>query len=231
MRRFASACAGLVLSLAFASAPPPAHAGDECPYWISVTRQENGAGGSARLCDVGRVVAWLGMTPEDNVTADPPAGSLNSSFTVTIYLTPRGFPYPVPQGPGVKVLVTEHVYPVAASGPVALVRSRSIFHGFGSYPRWVVRPGWRTLDATQRVPATLTKLGMLQPLGGIGPATPEPSPASASEPRKPGADWVTILLVVAALAVVGTVVRRGFLQRRGLPQDQVEKRSETSHLG
>jgi hypothetical protein len=231
--RSAAACVVLFLGLAFASGPVPALADNECPYWISVTREENGAGGTAHVCDVGRVVAWLRATPGAEILLAPPSHGLNSSFTVTIYhLARKTFQEgPIPDQPGAKALLTEYVYPIAESGPVALVRSRSTFHGPGGYPRWVVRPGWRLLDATQRVPAALTKLGILQPAGLIGAATPEPSPASASEPGKPGAGWVTILFVVGALAVTGVLVRRGFVRRRGLPQDQVEKRSETSNLG
>jgi hypothetical protein len=167
------------------------------------------------------------------VSEYPPLGHVNSSFTVVVYLESRAFPYHrIPPPPGAKVLLTEYVYPVAESGPVALVQYKSVFHKPGSpHPRWVVRPGWRTLNANRRVPVELAKLGMLQPLRDSGPATPEPSQAPESEPSKRGADWVTILFVVGALAAVAAVVRRGFVQRRGLPQEQVEKRSETSNLG
>jgi hypothetical protein len=83
-------------------------------------------------------VAWLGVTPGVAVSSQPPQGDLHESFTITIFLQ-----HPL-HSEGFRPILTETVYPLADGGPVALVRSRTIYHEFGPYPRWVVPAGWRT---------------------------------------------------------------------------------------
>ena len=73
--------------------------------------------------------------PSWKMSSQPPQGELHESYTVTIFLQ-----HPL-HSEGFRPILTETVYPLADGGPVALVRSRTIFHEFGPYPRWVVPAG------------------------------------------------------------------------------------------
>jgi hypothetical protein len=231
MWRLAKAFVTITFSFAVAfSTAVPAEGGQACRYWVQVSREGFGGEQAAQLCDVGNVVDWLGVVPGAKVSTQAPQVTLNDSFTVTIYLARKAFPYemlPVPPS-GSAVLVTERVYPVADAGPLALVPSRSIFHGPGRYPRWVVLAGWRSLDASKRVPTVLTKLGMLQPTAV--PTTPTFTPttaASATNSSRPGPDLVTLLFLIAILVSVGVAVRRS-ARRSAMDLDS---HSEPSHHG
>jgi hypothetical protein len=233
MWRFAKAFVTVISIFAMASSTVlPAEAGQPCRYWIVVSRQGFPGEGSARVCDVAEVVDWLRVVPEAGASAQVPQGALYDSFTVTVFFEPtfRWEPVPVPP-PNTELLLTERVYPVAESGPVAFVPSRSIFHGTGRYPRWVVRAGWRSLDASKRVPPVLTKLGMLQPVAG--PTTPTLAPTTATPTTgssRPGPDLVTLLFLVAILVFVGAAVRRNIGRTRPI-RDGLGHHSNPSHHG
>jgi hypothetical protein len=211
MRRLREKSTVVLLGLLIAfSAPSPANATRTCPYWVSVSRENVPGEQTARICDLNRIAEWLGAVPDVTLT-QAPQGALNDGFTVTLVtvagLQHTGIELPAP-GIG-KVLLTERVYPIAGSGPVAFVSSRSVlFHRPGPFPKWVVSPGWRGLDATEPVPPVLARLGMLRPT--LRAATPTlsaaPTPSAPSGSRGP--DLVTLLFLVAILASIGGFVRR-----------------------
>jgi len=221
-----------IFAVAFVTASA-AEAGRGCRYSIFVSREEIPGARSARLCDVGGVVDWLRAVPEAEVLLQAPHGALKDGFTVSVFLT-RGFlyePNPLPIPPRRGQLLTERVYPVAESGPVAFVPSRTVFHGPGGYPRWVVRAGWRSIDANKPVPRVLTKLGMLQP--EVGSTIPTLAPRSATPPTnssRPGPDVVTLSFLLAILVSVAVVVRRN---RGGTSEasDALSGHSEAPHHG
>jgi hypothetical protein len=142
MRRLCAAFASITLaSIITLSTLNHANAGGGCPLIeILVSREGSGGGRASLVCRerVGGVVAWLGVTPGVAVSSQPPQGDLHESFTITIFLQ-----HPL-HSEGFRPILTETVYPLADGGPVALVRSRTIYHEFGPYPRWVVPAGWRT---------------------------------------------------------------------------------------
>jgi hypothetical protein len=226
MRRLCAAFASITLATTIAlSTLNHANAGSGCPLIeILVSREGSGGGRASLVCHVGGVVGWLGVTPGVAVSSQPPQGELHESFTVTIFLQRP------PQSEGFRPILRETVYPLAERGPVALVRSRTIYHEFGAYPRWVVSAGWRTLDPTERMPAVLEVLGMPQPelqpspsTGGTGQATGSTrSPASlstvaagpATEPTKPKPDLITLAFLLTVLATAGLLVRRGVARSR-----------------
>jgi hypothetical protein len=229
MRRLGGALASITLAstIAFSAvshAAPP-DAGRRCPLIeILVSRERSGGGSNALICRVGDIVGWLGVTPGVAVSNQPPQGELHESFTVTILLQ-----HPL-HTLRFRPILTETVYPLADGAPVAFVRSRTIFHEFGPYPRWVVPAGWRTLDPTERLPAVLDVLGMPQPefqpspsTGGTGQATESTgSPASvstvaagpATEPTEPKPDLITLAFLLIVLATAALLVRRGVARSR-----------------
>jgi hypothetical protein len=224
----------LCVSAMASSTPMLAEVGQGCRYWVQVSREGFGGEQAAQVCDVGNVVDWLGVVPEAKVSTQAPQVTLNDSFTVTIYLARRTFPYemlPVPPS-GSAMLVTERVYPVADSGPVAFVPTRSIFHEPGGYPRWVVLAGWRSLDASKRVPTVLTKLGMLQPTATRTTPTSTPTTVtSATGSSRHGPDLVTLLFLVAILVSVGIAIRRRAGRTHPQIVDGLDGHSESSHHG
>jgi hypothetical protein len=222
------------LAVAFSTPGTRAEAGHGCPYSIFVSRENIPGDQGARLCDVAEVVDWLRAVPGAEVSAQAPPGALNDGFTVTVFLT-RGFlyePEPLPIPPPHGQLLTERVYPVAESGPVAFVPSRSIFHGPGQYPRWVVEAGWRSIDASQPVPRVLTRLGMLPPRAV--PTTPTLTPTTAAPPigsSRPGPDLVTLVFLLAILVSIGAVVRRNSARANQQVRDSQGDQSEVPHRG
>jgi hypothetical protein len=207
-----------------------ADAAGNCRYQVSVQRQE-GRVLSARVCDVGDLVNWLRVTPGAEVSTQAPDGGLLDGFTVTILVQYR------PLQPDVlRPLLTETVYPLAMGGPVAFVRSRTIFHEFTAYPRWVMPAGWRTLDPTEPVPPVLRRLGLPEPefqpspsTGGTGQATESTgSPASLStvaagqptESTKPKPDLITLAFLLIVLATAALLVRRGVARSRKDAQER-----------
>ena len=213
----------------------PPDAGGGCPlYKILLSREGSGGGDSFGLiCHVGGVVGWLAVYSGAKVSSEPPQGELHESLTVTILLQ-----HPL-HTLGFRPILTETVYPLADGGPVALVRSRTIFHEFGPYPRWVVPAGWRTLDPTEPMPPVLEVLGMPQPAfqpspstGGTGQATESTgSPASlstvaagpATESTKPKPDLITLAFLLIVLATAALLVRRGVARSRKDAQERDAK--------
>jgi hypothetical protein len=232
MRRLRAAFASITLASIIAlSTLNHANAGGGCPLFeILVSREGSGGGRAGLVCRVGGVVGWLGVTPGVAVSSQPPPGELHESFTVTIFLQ-----HPL-HSEGFRPVLTETVYPLADGGPVALVRSRTIFHEFGPYPRWVVSAGWRTLDQTEPMPPPLEVLGIPQPElqsspspGGTGQATGSTrSPASlstvgagpATEPTRPKPDLITLAFLLIALATAALLVRRGVSRSRKDAQER-----------
>jgi len=159
MRRLCAAFASITLASIIAlSTLNHANAGGGCRLIeILVSREGSGGGRAGLVCHVGGVVGWLQVYSGAEVSSQPPQGPLHESFTITIFLQ-----HPL-HSEGFRPILTETVYPLADGGPVALVRSRTIFHEFGPYPRWVVPAGWRTLDPTEPMPRPLEVLGMPQP--------------------------------------------------------------------
>src|SRR6266516_6072248 len=158
MRQLGRALASITLASIIAlSTLNHADAGGGCPLIkILVSREGSGGGPAGFVCHVGGVVGWLNVYSGAEVSSQPPQGDLHESFTVTIFLQ-----HPL-HSERFRPILTETVYPLAERGPVALVRSRTIFHEFGPYPRWVVPAGWRTLDPTEPMPRVLEVLGMPQ---------------------------------------------------------------------
>jgi hypothetical protein len=232
MRRLCAAFASIMLASIIAlSTLNHANAGGGCPLFeILVSREGSGGGRASFVCHVGSVVGWLGVTPGVAVSSQPPQGPLHESFTITIFLQ-----HPL-HSEGFRPILTETVYPLADGGPVAFVRSRTIFHEFGPYPRWVVSAGWRTLDPTERMPPVLEILGMPQPelqpsvsTGGTGQAT-ESTGSSASlstvatgpatEPTRPKPDLITLAFLLIVLATAALLVRRGLARSRKDAQER-----------
>ena len=218
-----------------ASTATPGDGGEGCRYWVMLTLTREGLPSEyfARVCNLGEIVNWLRAIPGATVSAQAPPGALNDSFTVTIGLITNPAVEALPPAPGMgQVLLTERVYPVAESGPVAFVPTRSIVHGRGQYPRWVVRPGWRSLNANKPVPTVLARLGMLQPAPS-GTTTPAPTtptaiatvPATGSS--RPGPDLVTILFLVAILVSIGAMVRRNLARTHQGIDDGIAGHSES----
>jgi hypothetical protein len=234
MWRHAKAFVIITFTLAFSTLGARAEAGHGCRYSIFVSRENIPGDQGARLCDVAEVVDWLRAVPGAEVSAQAPPGALNDGFTITVFLT-RGFLYepgPLPIPPPHGQLLTERVYPVAESGPVALVPSRSIFHGPGQYPRWVVEPGWRSIDASQPVPRVLARLGMSQPRAV--PTTPTLTPTTAASPvgsSRLGPDLVTLVFLLAILVSIGAVVRRNSARANQQVRDGQGDQSEVPHRG
>jgi hypothetical protein len=215
----------LLALLTVVAAPSPANATRPCPYWVSLSRENFPGERAARICDLNRIAEWLGAVPDAARSTQRPQGALNDGFTVTI-VTVAGQPRAGTQesAPGIgKVLLTEKVYPVAGSGPVAFVPSRSVlFHHPGPFPKWVVYPGWRRLDATEPIPPVLTRLGMMELIAATPTVSAAPTPPARSGSRGP--DLVTLLFLVAILASVGAFARRSI----GRTDARVgEDRSET----
>jgi hypothetical protein len=243
MRRLAGALASITLAstiaLAAVSHAAPPDTGRRCPlYKILVSREGSGGGDSFGLiCHVGGVVGWLGVYSGAKVSSQPPQAALHESFMVTILLQ-----HPL-HTLGFRPILTETVYPLADGGPVGLVRSRTIFHEFGPYPRWVIPPGWRTLGP-ERIPTVLEVLGMPQPkfqpspsAGGTGQAT-ESTRSSASlstvaagpamEPTKPKPDLITLAFLLIVLATAALLVRRGVARSR---KDAQERDATETRVG
>lgn len=195
----ASAIAGIATS--------NADAGSTCDarYRVGVLRN-GGSELDAYVCDVGQLIRWLHLTPQAVVTQQGPAGDLSDAFTVTI-ADESGLDRP---------LVAE-VYPSAANGPVAHVLSRTVLRTRSSNRRWVVPAGWRTLDASEEIPALLRKLGMFQsaarPPSPSVPAVTSPTPNPSGRP-----DLVTLVFLVAVLTAALVLVRQSIGARnRGTP--------------
>ena len=207
------------------SAPSPANATRTCPYWVSVSRENFPGQQTARICDLNSIAEWLGAVPDATLT-QAPQGPLNDGFTVTVVTVPTERLTDLPPGPGIgKVILTEKVYPVAGSGPVAFVSSRSVLlHHPGPFPKWVAYPGWRRLDATEPVPPVLARLGMLRPTFMAATPTVGTAPTPSARPGPRGPDLVTLLFLVAILAGVGAFARRSIGQTHA---DVDEDRSET----
>jgi hypothetical protein len=245
MRRLGGALATITLAstiaLSAVSHAAPPDAGGGCPLIkILVSREGNAEEDSVGLIcrRVGDIVGWLGVTPGVAVSNQPPQGELHESFTVTILLQ-----HPL-HTLVFRPILTETVYPLADGGPVALVRSRTIFHEFDPYPRWVVPAGWRTLNPTERLPAVLEVLGMPQPEFQPSPSTGETgqatesteSPASlstvaagpATEPRKPKPDLITLAFLLIVLATAALLVRRGVARSR---KDAQERDATETRVG
>ena len=232
MRRLGGALASIALASTIAlSTLNHADAGSGCPLFrILVSREGSGGGDASLVCQVGGIVGWLGVYSGAKVSSHPPQGELHESYTVTIFLQ-----HPL-HSEGFRPILTETVYPLADGGPVALVRSRTIFHEFGPYPRWVVPAGWRTLDPTERMPPVLKQLGMPQPpspLGGTAEPT-RPTPASlstggtgpATEATRPKPDLITVAFLLIVLATAALLLRRGVARSRkdGQERDASETR-------
>jgi hypothetical protein len=240
MRRLSGALASITLATIIAlSTLNHANAGAGCPLFkISLSREGSGGGTPGFVCRVGGVVGWLQVYSGADVSSQPPQGELHESFTVTISLQ-----HPL-HSAQFQPILTETVYPLAERGPVALIRSRTIFHEFGHYPRWVVPAGWRTLNPTERMPLVLEQLGMPQPAfqpppstGGTGQATESTgSPASlstvaagpATEPTKPKPDMITLAFLLIVLATAALVVRRGVARSR---KDAQERDATEARVG
>jgi len=239
MRRLCAAFAGITLASIIAlSTLNHANAGGGCRLIeILVSREGSGGGRAGLVCHVGGVVGWLQVYSGAEVSSQPPQGPLHESFTITIFLQ-----HP-PHSEGFRPILTETVYPLADGGPVALVRSRTIFHEFGAYPRWVVPAGWRTLDPTEPMPRPLEVLGMPQPefqpspsTGGTGQATESTGPASlstvaagqATESTKPKPDLITLAFLLIVLATAALLVRRGVARSR---KDAQERDATETRVG
>src|SRR5438034_4474923 len=237
MRRLGGALATITLAstiaLSAVSHAGPPDAGGGCPLIKILVSREGSAGEDSvgLICRrVGDIVGWLGVTPGVAVSNQPPQGALHESFTVTILLQ-----HPL-HTLVFRPILAETVYPLADGGPVALVRSRTIFHEFGPYPRWVVPAGWRTLDPTERMPPVLKQLGMPQPpspLGGTAEPT-RPTPASlstggtgsATEATRPKPDLITVAFLLIVLATAALLLRRRVARSRkdGQERDASETR-------
>ena len=140
------------------------------------------------------------------VTPRGPAGDLSDAFTVTIT-----------DESGLQRPVEAEVYPSAANGPVAHVLFRTVFTTSSSNRRWVVPAGWRTLDATEQIPALLRKLGMFQ--STERPPSPSISAAALPTTNPSGRpDLVTLVFLLAVIAGAFVLVRQSIGARnRGTP--------------
>jgi hypothetical protein len=185
----------LVIALALLTSPY-ADAGPlrpRCPF-VVVNRQE-GRELSARLCHTGAVVDWLGATPSTPVESQPPPGELGDGFTVSIFSRSRR-------------LLSARVYLFADAGPIAYVPSRTVLRTNDPVRRrWIVPVGWRTIDATEHVPAVLRRLGMSLPAERSSPVTDD-------EASPPAPDLVTLGFVLAAFVAVAFAWRNLARHRR-----------------
>jgi hypothetical protein len=231
MRRLCATFASITLaSIVALSTGNHADAGGGCPYYeILVARQGQPGVPGALVCHVGAVVGWLGATPGAAVSSQPPQGNLLDGYTVSILL----------QQPlhteGFRPLFTETVYPLAVGGPVAFVRSRTIFQGFTAYPRWVIPAGWRTLNPTEPVPPVLKALGMpqaqLAPSSNGGSSRTNPpslSSVTGAEARRPTPDLITLAFLLIATATAASIVRRGVARSR---KDAQERDATETRVG
>jgi hypothetical protein len=203
-----------------------AQAGDGCRYWVKLSREALPGENVARTCDVLDILSWL--AGRKDVSA--PETALNDGFTVTIG-SMRGPTEALPPLPGIgHVLLTERVYPLAASGPVAFILSTSIIRT-GPHHRVVVPEGWRSLDAIAPVPSVLAGLGMLQPAPSRSTPNVTPTPTEpATGSGRPGPDLVTVLFLLAILTSIGVVVRRSIGRTRQDVGDDLAHNPE-SHPG
>src|SRR5206468_2251772 len=117
-------------------------------------------------------------------------------FTVSIFLVHPS------QLQGRAPLVTERVYPFADAGLVGFVPARTVFR-YVERPRtgWVVPVGWRTLDAIERVPPVLHRLGISKPFGPPS-ARSVATVAPDTAPLQPGPDLITLLFLLLALGAI-----------------------------
>jgi hypothetical protein len=196
----------LLASASILAKQVPADAAGNCRYQVSVQRQE-GRVLRGRVCDPAELVNWLQAFPGASTSAEPPAGELLDSFTVTIsFAFNPDLPYIL------STLVSEHVYPYAQSGPVAYVPSRT-----ASRPpaRWPVNAGWRTIDPTSPVPAILRRLGLAS-VGTSGSSSPTaPSQPASSAGSRP--DLVTLGFLLVAGLVIALAIGKRKAARRGPP--------------
>jgi hypothetical protein len=192
----------LLASASILATAVKADAAGNCRYQVSVQRQE-GRVLSGRVCDPAELVSWLQAVPGASTSAEPPAGELLDSFTVTIsFAFDPNLPYILGK------LVSEHVYPFAQNGPVGYVPSPTVFRAASRPPaRWPVKAGWRTIDPTSPIPAILRRLGLASvgASGSSSPATPS-QPASSARSRP---DLVTLgFLLVAGLLIALAIAKR-----------------------
>jgi len=190
-----------------ASTTANAETGSACfaRYRVGVLRENGGSELDAYACDVGQLVRWLHVTPQAVVTPQRPAEDLSDAFTVTITDESR-----------LERPIVAEVYPSAANGPLVHVLYWTVFRTRSPSRRWAVPAGWRTLDATERIPALLRKLGMFQsaqrsPSPSLPAVTPTPNPSG-----KP--DLVTLVFLLAVISAALVLVRQSIGARnRGGP--------------
>jgi len=188
---------------------PNAEAGRTCSarYRVGVLRN-GGRELDAYVCDVGQLVLWLHVTPQAAVTQQGPAGDLSDPFTVTIT-----------DESGLERPIVAEVYPSAANGPVAHVLSKTVFRSRRPpVGRWVVPAGWRTLDASEQIPALLRRLGMFR--SAERPPSPSASAVALPTPNPSGKpDLVTLVFLLAVIAAALVLVRQSIGERkRGTPE-------------
>ena len=181
----------LVTAIA-ASVAANAEAGGNCSarYRVGVLRN-GGSELDAYVCDVGQLVRWLHVTPQAVVTPQRPAGDLSDAFTVSI-TDESGLGQPI----------VAEAYPSAANGPVVHVLFKTVFRARSPHRTWVVPAGWRTLDASEQIPALLRKLGMFQSAERPSPRAVAPTSSPSGKP-----DLVTLVFLLAAL-IAGLVFVR-----------------------
>ena len=226
MWRYPKAFVIVVFTVTMTFSAAPAEAGRRCPYWVLVSRDGFPQENIARVCGeelMGTILGWMRVAPGAAVSHRVPPVPLNDGFTVTIGV--------IKAGQESSVVLMVRVYPVAASGPVAFVRARTLFHGPKPFPPgFVVSAGWRSLYAIDQVPTVLTALGMLQPTPRPStPTTPTPTPPAAAPPTgssRPGPDAVTLLFLLALLVAGGAVARRSIGRTRPETQDGLSGHSE-----
>lgn len=211
------------VTMTFSAAP--AEAERPCPYWVLVSREGFPQENLARVCDedqMGTILRWMGVVGA-TVSHRAPQAPLNDGFTVTIGVIKPGRELLAPVDRS--VVLTVRVYPVAASGPVAFVAARTLFHGPKPFPPgFVVSAGWRSLDPSDQVPMVLKALGMLQPkprpATSTTPTTPTPAAAAPTTgSSRPGPDAVTLLFLLALLVAGGAMARRSIGRTRPETQD------------
>ena len=232
MWRYTKASVIVIFTGAMTFSAAPAEAGRPCPYWVLVSRDGFPQENIARVCEeelMGTILGWMRVVPGAAVSHLVPQVPLNDGFTVTIGVIKAGQEILAPVDRS--VVLTVRVYPVAASGPVAFVRARTLFHGPKPFPPgFVVSAGWRSLYAIDQVPTVLTTLGMLQPTPRPStPTTPTPNPPAAAPPTgssRPGPDAVTLLFLLALLVAGGAVARRSIGRTRPETQDGLSGHSE-----
>ena len=207
------------VTMTFSAAP--AEAGGPCRYWVLVSREGLPQENLARVCGeelMGTILGWMRVVPGAVVSHRVPPVPLNDGFTVTIGVIKAGRELLAPVDRS--AVLTVRVYPVAASGPVAFVPARTLFHGPKPFPPgFVVSAGWRSLDAIDQVPTVLTALGMLQPTPRPSTSTPTPPAAAPTPGSRPAPDAVTLLFLLALLVAGGAVARRGTGRTRPETQD------------